>query len=371
MFGPWVSRSLTGSARGESLLLLAEYSPYSAGTFVTCLEQLAPAARSVGLLPVLGLPISDEPRTWHARLSAAGWTIAFLQRPWGVRSQFIAHSARLVRSTKPALIHVNFHAETLVALMIAEPLARARRIMHWHNPPTARGAMLTALDVVCAPVHLTAGEWLAEAMKLRLPRAASRIVPVPNGVLIPKEVVVPRNSTLLTISAFRSQKDPDTLLAALEILRENGVPFKLIWAGVGPDRERVEKLSAEKKLSRHVEFLGAVDNVGLLYERCSIFVLSTHYEGQPYVVLEAMAHCRPVVATDVPGVRECLGTDAEMLCVPPRDPQALARRLMLFLGDPRLAWDTAERLRVRAMSVYSVGRWVERVAEVYHHLLAT
>jgi glycosyltransferase involved in cell wall biosynthesis len=105
-------------------------------------------------------------------------------------------------------------------------------------------------------------------------------------------------------------------------------------------------------IGEKVQFLGAVaqPQLPVLYRRAAVLAApfvrakSGDREGLPVVLMEAIGCGCPVIAGEVPGVRELLGEDADDLCVPPDDVDALARALARVLGDPA-------RARARAMAV--------------------
>ncbi|MBD3161257.1 MAG: glycosyltransferase [Candidatus Latescibacteria bacterium] len=358
------NRSRPEDPRPRTLLHLAEYSPHTPGAFVRCLEHLAPAVRSAGLEPRLALPVSDAPRDWHGRLVEAGWKVHLLGRPWGLHPSFVRSLGSLLRRCRPSITHLHFHAATLLPLSTLHRGRSGRRFLHWHNPPRVGRFRLRLFDSLCCPEHLTAGEWLADELKRAAPAAARRVTAIPNGIELPPRAHGIRGSDLLTVSALRSQKDPDTLLEAVALLERSGWSGRLVWVGSGPEEERVAAV-AERLNLRCVVFAGDVSDPAPLYDRCAVFVLSSRYEGLPYAVLEAMAHARPVVATDLPGIRESLGEEAGRLCVPPRDPRALAAVLGDLLTDPARATEIGGRLRRRAEERYSVARWVASVLASY------
>lgn len=107
----------------------------------------------------------------------------------------------------------------------------------------------------------------------------------------------------------------------------------LVVAGDGPAREAFEAALGDAAV-----FLGAVEyeRMPALYRAFDAFVLPSHTEGLPRVVLEAQATARPVVATDVGGVHEAVDDGETGLLCPARDPEALADRLGRLLGDADL-----------------------------------
>lgn len=136
------------------------------------------------------------------------------------------------------------------------------------------------------------------------------------------------------VSAFRPQKDHLTALRALAMLPDR---FRLTLAGDGELRGQVSCETGRLGLTGRVTFTGNVADVPALYRDADIALLCTHHEGMSLSIIEAMASGRPLVASDVEGVRENVGDGA--ILVPGADPGALA--------DAILALDSSDELRAR------------------------
>lgn len=108
-----------------------------------------------------------------------------------------------------------------------------------------------------------------------------------------------------------------------------------LWlAGDGPDRGRLEALVHELGISSYVRFLGhcGARDMEEFWRGIDVFVLPSLWEGLPNVILEAMMHAKPVIASDVGGVGEAVVAGTTGLLVPPRCPRALADA-MIRLGQ--------------------------------------
>jgi glycosyltransferase involved in cell wall biosynthesis len=141
---------------------------------------------------------------------------------------------------------------------------------------------------------------------------------------------------------------------------------------VGDDLERggaygdmLARLAHERRVGDRVHFLGYRADAGALLDQLDALVLPSWIEGMPLVVLEAMAHAKPVIATPVGGSPELVADGETGLLVPPRDPAALAAAIRDLLDDP----DRARRLglagRERAQREFSEAAMTARVLEVY------
>ncbi|UZK69013.1 glycosyltransferase [Sphingomonas sp. S1-29] len=125
------------------------------------------------------------------------------------------------------------------------------------------------------------------------------------------------------------------LIAAAAILRDCGRMVRLVILGEGPSRAALEAQVAAAGLADRVRLPGRVANPLKYFANADVFALSSHVEGLPNVLVEAMlCGCTPV-ATDCPtGPREVLGGGRFGYLVPVADPQALADGIAAALDRP-------------------------------------
>lgn len=170
----------------------------------------------------------------------------------------------------------------------------------------------------------------------------------------------PDHEVVLWVGRFAPEKDLPTLVRAFDRLHERRPETRLVLAGTGPERERLERLVADRGLTEVVAFPGYVDPAPYM-ARASVFALSSTYEGLPTVLVEALACGCPVVSTDCPsGPREILADGEFGRLVPVGDDAALADAIETTLdADPDEA-----RLRARADEYAS-----DRVLAAYESLV--
>lgn len=139
---------------------------------------------------------------------------------------------------------------------------------------------------------------------------------------------------LIAAGRLASWKGFDDLIRAMKILIHNR-PARLMILGDGPLRSELQALIHELGLSDVVILVGYVENPLKYFARADVFVLSSHVEGLPNVLVEAMmCGCTPV-ATDCPtGPREVLRDGKYGYLVPLRDPVALAAGIEKALDNP-------------------------------------
>jgi glycosyltransferase involved in cell wall biosynthesis len=174
---------------------------------------------------------------------------------------------------------------------------------------------------------------------------------------------------LVTVGRLQAPKDAVTLVRALAALR--GPPFEAVFVGDGPDRLAVEEEVRRLGLESAVEFLGERDDVPELLGKADVFVLSSHSEGLPISILEAMAAGLPVVASNVGGVPEVVVDGHTGLLVPPGDPQSLAEAIERLLEDPALSRRLGEAGQLRVAEHFSLAAVQQAHLELYRRVLAS
>jgi glycosyltransferase involved in cell wall biosynthesis len=253
------------------------------------------------------------------------------------------------------------HAHTPRTLLIAR-LAAARLgcplIYHVHSPvgrDSNRGLsnrLNTLLERWClarASKIICVSKSLANYMR-GLGHPESKIAVVSNGVALVEDVphrMAPGDVWVLGVMAlFRPRKGLEVLLDAVAILKKQGTAIQL--RAVGPFETQDYQTEILRRVDRlgigeAIEWTGFQQNVNSQLRKMDLFVLPSLYgEGMPMVVLEAMANAIPVVATRVEGIPEVIRDDLDGLIVEPGDPEQLANRLQVVLGDPQ-RWEMMSR----------------------------
>jgi glycosyltransferase involved in cell wall biosynthesis len=138
--------------------------------------------------------------------------------------------------------------------------------------------------------------------------------------------------------------------------------LRLLLIGDGPDRPALEALA--QPAGARIVFAGYSANPWPLFNAADIFVLPSHSEGSPLVVLEAMDAGLPIVATRVGGVPEVLIHEETALLVNPSEPAALRNALERLVRDPALRAALGRHAR-ETLPRYSPESYVARLLGIY------
>ena len=171
------------------------------------------------------------------------------------------------------------------------------------------------------------------------------------------------------VGRLEPQKRFDLLIEAFAALRTSWPRARLVIAGHGSLRGRLESLAHTLRVSDVCRFLDHREDVADLHDAIDLFVQSSEYEGTPNAVLEAMAKETPLVATDVGGTRELAVPDVHALVVPPHDTAALRDAIAAALGDPEAARRRAVAARVRVEHELSFAERTRRLERIYDDLM--
>ena len=143
---------------------------------------------------------------------------------------------------------------------------------------------------------------------------------------------------ILSIGRLSKEKAHADLIEALRRLcaANPDLNVKLLIVGDGPEREALTAAVRAQGMAERVAFAGQVKDVQPFYAMADVFVLPSHSEGSPNVLLEAMAARVPVVATSVGGIPEIVENEKSALLVPVSDPAALAAAIARMLRESDL-----------------------------------
>jgi glycosyltransferase involved in cell wall biosynthesis len=172
------------------------------------------------------------------------------------------------------------------------------------------------------------------------------------------------------IGEFRDLKGITYLLDALVgVKAPNGRPATLIMAGGGPDFEATKTRIAALGLSDRVVLAGVQPARKMLaLGRCA--VVPSLAESLPYVVLEATAAARPVIATDVGGIKEIFGPTADRL-IPAADAEALRKAMQDFMDQPEIAYADMEKRLEFISARFSIERMTDCIEALYRSVMST
>lgn len=156
-------------------------------------------------------------------------------------------------------------------------------------------------------------------------------------------------------------------MAAARTVAKSAPKVRFVHAGGGSMDEAMRR--AAEPLNGQIRFLGLRDDVPNLMAAFDVLVVPSINEGMGRVILEAGAAGTPVVATRVGGIPEVVDDGRTGLLVPPRDPSAIAGKVLDLMSTPDRARSMGETARSRIVPGYGLERMVVRIEALYEELL--
>jgi len=211
----------------------------------------------------------------------------------------------------------------------------------------------------------------------------SRILDViPNGVPTPlpispqerqylrREIAGDENRVvIISVGRFAQAKGYEDMIEAFRILHQRDPHPVLVIAGVGSLFDKIKRKISELQLEDSVNCLGERSDISQLLAASDIYAISSHREGLPVALLEAMMAGLPIVATSVGDIPKVVTPETGII-VPPHEPACLADALSKLISAPEEARAMGNAGRTRTMQEYSLDVWIRRLTSLYEETLS-
>ncbi len=198
----------------------------------------------------------------------------------------------------------------------------------------------------------------------------SSVGPDRRGRLREQWDIEPGAPVVTTVAVLRPEKGVADMLDALPRLIERRPDLVYVVIGDGPARSALEQRTVDLGLRSSVRFVGHSSDVAGALSAADYFVLPSHTEALPTVVIEAMASGLPIIATAVGGVPEMIESGSTGVLVEPHNPGHLADALARLLSSPRQASAMGRAARRAAAKRFDIERQAARLADEYRVLVA-
>jgi polysaccharide biosynthesis protein PelF len=181
----------------------------------------------------------------------------------------------------------------------------------------------------------------------------------------------PTTPTISWLGRIDPIKDVDTLIRAFAYVHDQLPESRLRVFGGTPKggegyHKHCENLIRDLNLTDSATLEGRVNVTVDAYHAGHVVALTSISEGFPYTAIEAMAAGRPLVATDVGGVREAVGDTG--FVVPPRDPEAVARASLKLLTDHPLRLQMGAAARDRVFNSFTLENFLGIYRSLYREV---
>ena len=197
----------------------------------------------------------------------------------------------------------------------------------------------------------------------------NKIITIPNGVSIPATIPNKKKvpQVIGAMGRLVDAKDYFSLIDTIKIVRDAGNDLKLLIAGEGLLKEKLEKYINKLGLNKSAELVG-FQKPDLFLGKIDIFAMSSQREGMPVALLEAMSFGLPVVATDVGGIKEVVENNIDGLLSESKNPKAMAENIIRIVQDANLRDRLGFAARNKIVEQYSIKNIANLYVKLYSKL---
>jgi L-malate glycosyltransferase len=294
--------------------------------------------------------------------------------------------AKLIREWKIEIVHTHLFGPSLVGLMVAKSMGRKTVMTRHHSDAVFRikGKLkhksylaLEKLSNRLADHIIAPSKMVEEVLREREGVPAAKLSLIPYGQnfqrfetigsaqieKVAAELNMRGTLAIVCVCRLFREKGHRYLFEALSKLKSEGRDFHLFLAGVGNDQPQIEQQCASAGLAENTSFLGWRDDVLSIVAAADLFIHPSLHEALPSAVIEAMLLERPVIATNVSGVRDIVDKYGKI--VPPADAASLADALRWTMDNLEAAREASRLGRQRILQEMDPAKVANSYASIY------
>ncbi|MFJ4185187.1 glycosyltransferase family 4 protein [Kitasatospora sp. NPDC089509] len=296
----------------------------------------------------------------------------------------------IVEAFRPEVVVVNNLETTVLGRIVAEQYGIGIvAAYHEHAPeeePLGPGKEALGYRVLAPDLVLAGSEYYAQRARRHLPEHRVRLIhhgvetehfhPSVDGSAVRARYGVTAGERLIVSAGrLKARKGQRELIHAFARLADERSRLLIVGGVSSASPQYAQRLEADVDrlglrgriiIDRSVGY----DQMPAVYAAADIVAQPSESEGLGLAVLEAMSTARPVVTTDVPGIREILTADGIAECVPARDPVRLAGALARLLSDPPHAARVGEAARRHVLEHFSTDSMIRRSRAAIEEVVA-
>jgi glycosyltransferase involved in cell wall biosynthesis len=291
---------------------------------------------------------------------------------------------RLIRQERIHLLHVHQYGSSIVG-RLAGIISGIPVIMHGHGVDYRYAWYQQVPDWFLAKftdLTIAVSQEVKELYVNRRKIDERRVVVMPNGISVEdyrplsedqrrklkEKYGLQRDHVVVgTVTRLRREKGNRYFLEAAREVRKRHPQVSFFIAGDGPLLEDLKKLTHRWGLDSAVIFAGYCEDVSQVISIFDIEVIASLTEGSPGALFEAMALGKPIVATNVGGIREVLTDGQNGLLVPPRDAHSLSEKIVYLLRNEPDRRRLGQAAR-KASQAYSLNAYIRDLERIYEQV---
>lgn len=224
--------------------------------------------------------------------------------------------------------------------------------------------------------HISVTSKFLERRTMQLyPKLESRISIIPFGINIPDAIIDEKHDNMIRLVFIKVHREiygPDILLLALKKVVAKNPRVHLTLAGEGELTDKLQRMTKELELEKHVDFCGFIDNQEIFHflSKFDIMVMPSLKESFGVAVLEASAVGLPVIAGDVGGVPEVLISEKTGILVPPGDVETLSQAIIRLADNADLRKRMGFAGRKFVAENYRWDKCLDMMADMYERIIS-
>jgi glycosyltransferase involved in cell wall biosynthesis len=274
-----------------------------------------------------------------------------------------------LKALRPKIVHAHTIPTALMAKFL-QPLLGYNLVASAHNGPRLKNLLLGVGDrVICVSSAVAKG-----MRRLHIPETKLRVVR--NGPIgSPRRAQVSASleaaickPAIVTLSGLHRYKGVDDLIKAFALARKSIPDLSMYILGEGPDRRRLQTLTARMNCDDRIHFEGFKSDPRPYLTHADVFVLPSHREAFGMSLAEAREAGCAVIGTNVGGIPEVLEGGRSGILVAPRDPAGLGQVLIQLFTNQELLQHWRKRA-VANLLWLTVDRVSRETLEIYFEML--
>jgi len=176
------------------------------------------------------------------------------------------------------------------------------------------------------------------------------------------------NRVVTMIGRLAVQKDPYTFILAAKQIKNKQPDTTFLLVGDGPLMDSCLRLIKKLELEDSVKVVGWLRNYKIVLKASDIIVIPSLWEGLPFILLEAMAFAKPIVATRITGIVDVVRDGKNGFLIPPRSPDSLAKKVEQILDNPDVGANLGKEGRITVKKNYLLKTAVSSIETLYTRL---
>lgn len=186
-----------------------------------------------------------------------------------------------------------------------------------------------------------------------------------NKIDVRKELgLIESDFVILMIAEVNRNKNHIQMIKSIEILKKKGIEVKVICAGIGPLLENIKEEIRKRNLDENIFMLGYRNDIPKLITACDIGILLSYREGLPRNIMELMAYGKPVIGTNIRGIRDLIKNGENGLLVSINDIKETSKSIEKLYKNNNLIKNMGEEA-FRSIQLFNVYKIIKDIKDIH------